>query len=39
MRKWLPGHKPLLTAVGVKVLAFENMKVEIEVAAETKSAA
>ena len=30
LRKWFPGHKPLLSAVGLEKLAFPGMNVEIE---------
>ena len=33
LRKWCPGHRPLLTAVEVKGLAAEGMRVEVEVEA------
>jgi enamine deaminase RidA (YjgF/YER057c/UK114 family) len=33
LQKYCPNHKPCLTAVGVEKLAFENMKIEIEVSA------
>lgn len=37
LRKYCPNHQPLLTAVGVEKLAFENMRVEIEVSAHLGS--
>ncbi|TPX16149.1 uncharacterized protein E0L32_004144 [Thyridium curvatum] len=33
MKKWMPNHRPILTGVGVKELALEGMRVEIEVSA------
>ncbi|EAU93517.1 endoribonuclease L-PSP [Coprinopsis cinerea okayama7 len=33
MKKWMPNHKPILTVVGVKDLALEGMRIEVEVAA------
>jgi enamine deaminase RidA (YjgF/YER057c/UK114 family) len=33
LRKWCPTHCPLLTAVEVKGLAFEEMRIEVEVEA------
>jgi enamine deaminase RidA (YjgF/YER057c/UK114 family) len=33
MKKWMPDHKPILTVVGVKDLALEGMRIEVEVAA------
>ncbi|KAK4499126.1 hypothetical protein PRZ48_009638 [Zasmidium cellare] len=33
LRKWFPGHAPVLTGVGVAKLAFDGMHVEIEAAA------
>lgn len=36
MRTWCVGHRPLLTAVEVKDLALEGMRVEIEVEAMLK---
>lgn len=37
LRKFCPNHQPLLTAVGVEKLAFENMRLEIEVSAHLGS--
>ncbi|KAH8591512.1 endoribonuclease L-psp family protein [Bisporella sp. PMI_857] len=36
LRRWCPRHRPILTAVGVKELGLEGMRVEIEVAAYVK---
>lgn len=33
MKKWTPDHAPIWTCVGVTKLAFDDMKVEIEVVA------
>ncbi len=33
LREWLPDHQPILTCVGVKELALEGMRIEIEVVA------
>lgn len=30
LQRWMPAHKPVLTCVGVKQLALEGMRVEIE---------
>lgn len=30
LQKWIPDHKPVLTCVGVKELALEGMRIEIE---------
>lgn len=36
LRKWCPGHEPLVTVVGVESLALEGMRVELEVVAEVE---
>jgi enamine deaminase RidA (YjgF/YER057c/UK114 family) len=33
LKTWCPDHKPLLTVIGVDRLAFDGMKIEIEVSA------
>ncbi|KAL4913897.1 Endoribonuclease L-PSP/chorismate mutase-like protein [Aspergillus aurantiobrunneus] len=33
LRKWMPGHKPVLTCVAVKGLALEGMRIEMEAVA------
>lgn len=33
LRKYCPNHQPTMTAIGVEKLAFENMRIEIEVSA------
>lgn len=33
LRKWMPDHKPILTAVGVTTLGLDGMRIEIEVSA------
>lgn len=33
LKKWAPDHAPIWTCIGVKQLASDNMKVEIEVVA------
>jgi enamine deaminase RidA (YjgF/YER057c/UK114 family) len=37
LRKWCPEHRPVLTGLEVKGLAFPEMKIEIEVEAMLKS--
>lgn len=36
LKKWLPDHQPILTCVGVKELALEGMRLEIEVIADVE---
>ncbi|KAL2140163.1 hypothetical protein VTI28DRAFT_4179 [Corynascus sepedonium] len=33
LKKWMPDHQPVMTAVGVAALGLEGMRVEVEVAA------
>jgi enamine deaminase RidA (YjgF/YER057c/UK114 family) len=33
LKKWCPEHRPILTAVGVRQLGLEGMRVEVEVEA------
>jgi enamine deaminase RidA (YjgF/YER057c/UK114 family) len=33
LKKWLPGHRPILTCIGVSQLGLPGMRVEIEVVA------
>lgn len=33
LKKWLPDHKPIMTAVGVPKLWLESMHIEVEVSA------
>lgn len=33
LKKYIPNHKPILTVIGVRELAIEGMRVEIQVAA------
>jgi enamine deaminase RidA (YjgF/YER057c/UK114 family) len=33
IEKYCPNHRPIITGIGVEKLAYENMQVEIEVAA------
>jgi len=36
LTKWCPGHKPLLTGLGVRTLGLPGMRVEIEVVAHVQ---
>lgn len=33
LRKWIPGHRPICTAVAVPRLTFSEMRIELEVEA------
>ncbi len=33
LKKWMPDHQPIMTAVGVNQLGLEGMRVEVEVVA------
>ncbi|KAE8332717.1 Endoribonuclease L-PSP/chorismate mutase-like protein [Aspergillus sergii] len=37
LQRWMPDHKPVLTCVGVKELALEGMRIEIEAFAHDAS--
>jgi enamine deaminase RidA (YjgF/YER057c/UK114 family) len=34
LRRWMPNHQPVLTCVGVKELALDGMRIEIEAYAQ-----
>jgi enamine deaminase RidA (YjgF/YER057c/UK114 family) len=37
--KWMPGHKPIWTCIGVTRLGMDDMRVEIEVSAHDEEGA